>query len=94
MSIIIELEGDNYNTKAWYQPGNLGYTLNKAIDHDEACSNIFKCAHKQDPPNHSRNTHQNFNEKTGHDNNWTLPTIIQFKQEIFKAPNKKGILKK
>ena len=99
VGILTDLQRDNHNAKAWYQPGNLGYTLNKAVAHNEACSNIFERAPRQEPQHNPRNVNQNKQdqnrtEKQKVDDSKPLPTIIQFKQELSWATHKKSILEK
>ena len=67
VGILTDLQGNNYNANAWYQPSNLDQTLNKAVSHNKASSNIFECAHKQDPSNHSQNAQQNKHEQNRHE---------------------------
>ena len=66
VGILTDLQGNNYNAKAWYQPGNLGHTLNKAVAHNEALSNIFERVHKQETPNNPQNKNQNKHNQNYH----------------------------
>ena len=86
VNILTDLQGNHANASSWYQAGNLTHTLNKAITHHKACLHIH------DKP--ASNVNQQHRQKQPKENQGRkemkpAPPIIQFKQELTKATNKK-----